>query len=132
MSSTIRELRRVRVDLDAEESLRADLRELHRDAEALAPPPDPGLGVGAEAVDGGYQGGLAVDNEIIAEAIDAMATDGVVKMNAFISKHNGPRDVIVSTTGGYADQIDDAFAMMKRERNLLRAVAKLARDRSNR
>ena len=52
-------------------------------------------------------------------------------MNAFVTKHNGPRDVLIQVDrDGYPDQIDDALAVLKRERNLLRAVATLARTRS--
>jgi hypothetical protein len=72
-----------------------------------------------------------MDGQILTEAIDAMAANGVTKMNAFISKYGGRIEAIVPTdSDGYPRQQGDAARMNGRERDLLRAVARLARERS--
>lgn len=73
--------------------------------------------------------GRSMDSQILSEAIEAMAANGVTKMNAFITKYGGRSDVTVKTDdAGYPIQQGDAARMLGRD--LLRAVAKLARERS--
>ena len=77
------------------------------------------------------QKGRGMDSQILSEAIEAMAANGVTKMNAFVVKYGGRSDVTVKTDAdGYPIQQGDAARMLGRGRDLLRAVAKLARERS--
>jgi len=68
-----------------------------------------------------------VSEDVLREAIAAMAQSGVKAMNQFVVKHGGDLSKRIKVdANGYIDEEGDAAHILMRERDLLREVAHLA------